>query len=53
MLLNPALEIRAPASIDSVRELTRILERDPYDVPALVARALVVPDAGEDLYRLR
>lgn len=40
MVLNPALEIRAPASIDSVRILTSILEEAPHYVPALVGRGL-------------
>lgn len=40
MVLEPALEIRAPASIESVRALTEILRVDPYYVPALVARGL-------------
>lgn len=40
MALNPALEIKAPASIDSVHALTEILESDPYYVPALVGRGL-------------
>jgi hypothetical protein len=41
MILNPALEIRAPASIDSVRELNAILtDADSHYVPALFARGL-------------
>ncbi len=40
MFLDPALEIRAPASIDSVHELTRVLDHEPYYVPALVGRGL-------------
>jgi len=40
MVLNPALEIKAPASIESTRLLTSILEEHPYYVPALYARGL-------------
>ncbi len=51
MLLFPALEVKAPASVESVRELTVVLEGDgstdgkssaasPYYVPALFARGL-------------
>ncbi len=40
MILNPALEIKAPASIDSVRRFTAILEADAHYVPALVGRGL-------------
>ena len=40
MVQNPALEVRAPASIDSVHAFTSVLERDPYYVPALVGRGL-------------
>jgi hypothetical protein len=40
MMLDPAIEVRAPASIDSVRAFTSVLERDPYYVPALVGRGL-------------
>lgn len=40
MVLSPALEIKAPASIDSVHMFTAILEKDPYYVPALVGRGL-------------
>lgn len=40
MVLDPALEVRAPASIDSVHEFTSVLAEHPYDVPALVGRGL-------------
>lgn len=51
MLLFPALEVKAPASVESVRELTAILDgagtikatqatANPYYVPALFARGL-------------
>ena len=41
MILNPALEIKAPASIDSVEIVSRILQgRDRHYVPALVSRGL-------------
>ena len=40
MVLNPALEVKAPASIDSIHAFTAILGRDPYYVPALVGRGL-------------
>jgi hypothetical protein len=40
MFLDPALEVRAPASIDSVHEFSAILADRPYDVPALVGRGL-------------
>ncbi len=40
MVLNPALEIKAPASIESTRLLTLILKEHPYYVPALYARGL-------------
>jgi hypothetical protein len=40
MVLNPALEVKAPASIDSIHAFTVILGRDPYYVPALVGRGL-------------
>jgi len=51
MLLFPALEVKAPASVESVRELTAVLEgadstgkestaASPYYVPALFARGL-------------
>jgi len=40
MLLFPALEIKAPSSVESVDILTDILENDPYYVPALFARGL-------------
>lgn len=40
MLLFPALEIKAPSSVESVDILTGILETDPYYVPALFARGL-------------
>jgi hypothetical protein len=40
MMLDPALEVRAPASIDSVHAFTVVLTSDPYNVPALVGRGL-------------
>lgn len=40
MLLFPALEIKAPASVEAVEILTDILKNDPYYVPALYARGL-------------
>jgi hypothetical protein len=40
MVLHPALEVKAPASIDSVRALTALLDRSPWYVPALVGRGL-------------
>jgi hypothetical protein len=40
MVLNPALEIKAPASIDSTRVLTAILDDHPHYVPALYGRGL-------------
>ncbi len=40
MVLSPALEIKAPASIDAVHALTAILEEHPHYVPALVGRGL-------------
>lgn len=40
MVLNPALEVKAPASIDSVRAFTAVLAKDPHYVPALVGRGL-------------
>lgn len=40
MILNPALEIKAPASIESTRLLTEILAGQPHYVPALYARGL-------------
>ena len=40
MFLDPALEVRAPASIDSVKAFTSILAEHPYDVPSLVGRGL-------------
>jgi hypothetical protein len=40
MVLDPALEVRAPASIDSVHAFTAVLEDHPYDLPALVGRGL-------------
>ena len=40
MVLDPALEVRAPASIDSVHAFTSVLVDHPYDVPALVGRGL-------------
>ena len=40
LLLFPALEITAPASVQAVSLLTEILTEDPYYVPALYARGL-------------
>jgi hypothetical protein len=40
MMLDPALEVRAPASIDSVHAFDGVLASAPYDVPALVGRGL-------------
>lgn len=40
MLLFPALEIKAPSSVEAVKILTDILEDDPAYVPALFARGL-------------
>jgi hypothetical protein len=40
MLLYPALEIKAPASIESVEILSAVLERQPHYVPALYGRGL-------------
>ena len=40
MVLNPALEVKAPASIDSVHAFTAVLAEAPYYVPALVGRGL-------------
>jgi hypothetical protein len=41
MLLFPALEIKAPASVEAVRILNPVVEStDPYYVPALFARGL-------------
>ena len=40
LMLFPALEIKAPASVESVNLLSRILERDPAYVPALFGRGL-------------
>jgi tetratricopeptide (TPR) repeat protein len=40
MLLFPALEIKAPASVESVRILSEVLAQDPWYVPALYARGL-------------
>jgi hypothetical protein len=40
MLLFPALEIKAPSSVESVRILSGILEDSPGYVPALFARGL-------------
>lgn len=40
MMLDPALEVRAPASIDSVHAFTEVIDGSPYDVPALVGRGL-------------
>jgi hypothetical protein len=40
MVLNPALEVKAPASIDSVHAFSSVLQSAPYYVPALVGRGL-------------
>lgn len=40
MLLFPALEIKAPASVQAVDLLTQVVEQDPGYVPALFARGL-------------
>jgi hypothetical protein len=40
MVLSPALEVKAPASIDSVHAFTAVLLSDPHYVPALVGRGL-------------
>ena len=40
MMLDPALEVRAPASIDSVHAFSSVLDGAPYYVPALVGRGL-------------
>jgi hypothetical protein len=40
MVLSPALEVKAPASIDSVHAFSAVLRSDPYYVPALVGRGL-------------
>ena len=40
MLMFPALEIKAPASVESVRILSEILQDSPGYVPALFARGL-------------
>lgn len=41
MLLFPALEIKAPSSVESVNILTKLIEGDdPYYVPALYGRGL-------------
>lgn len=40
MLLFPALEIKAPSSVEAVRILSRVLEAHPGYVPALFARGL-------------
>ena len=40
MLLFPALEIKAPSSVEAVEILTDVLKEDPYYVPALYARGL-------------
>ncbi len=40
LMLFPALEIKAPASVESVHLLSRILEREPAYVPALFGRGL-------------
>jgi tetratricopeptide (TPR) repeat protein len=40
LILFPALEIKAPASVESVQLLTGVLEREPSYVPALYGRGL-------------
>lgn len=40
MLLFPALEVKAPSSVEAVRILTEILDEEPTYVPALFARGL-------------
>lgn len=40
MLLFPALEIKAPSSVEAVRILEDLLEKEPAYVPALYARGL-------------
>lgn len=40
MLLFPALEVKAPSSVEAVKILTEILEQDPTYVPALFGRGL-------------
>lgn len=40
MLLYPALEIKAPSSVEAVNILTSILDQDPSYVPALFARGM-------------
>ena len=40
LLLYGALEIKAPASVESVKQLDAILEREPWYVPALYGRGL-------------
>jgi hypothetical protein len=40
MLLFPALEIKAPSSVESVQLLSRIIDESPGYVPALFARGL-------------
>lgn len=40
MVLSPALEVKAPASMDSIHAFTAILASAPYYVPALVGRGL-------------
>ncbi len=40
MLLYPALEVKAPASLEAINLLTRILEENPGYVPALFALGL-------------
>ena len=40
LMLFPALEIKAPASVESVTLLSGILEREPSYVPALFGRGL-------------
>ena len=50
MVLHPALEIKAPASIDSVRILSSILEgEDRFYLPALFARGLNYMHRPHDL----
>ncbi len=40
LLLFPALEIKAPASVESVNLFSEVLAEDPYYVPALFGRGL-------------
>lgn len=40
LILHPALEVQAPASIESVNQFTTLLAEDPVYVPALLGRGL-------------